>query len=109
MEALEDLVHEDAEALVERRFLGDTEDPSELVLERTRPVGVDVRGGQHDALAAPGEERLERGLVAGHHRLGAPAGITLGVEEIVIERRGREDLALLGGDGLEDARVHVTQ
>ena len=29
--------------------------------------------------------------------------VALGVEQVVVERRGGEDLALLGGDRLEDA------
>ena len=40
--ALEDLVDEDPEPLVDRRLLGNAEHSGELVLERTRPVGVDV-------------------------------------------------------------------
>ena len=41
--------------------------------------------------------------------LRAPAGVALGVEQVVVERRGGEDLPLLGGHGLEDARVDVAQ
>ena len=39
----------------------------------------------------------------------APAGVALGVEEVVVERRGGEDLSLLGGDRLEDPGVDVAQ
>ena len=109
MEPLEHLVHEDPEPLVDGRLLGDPEHPRELVLQRAGPVGVDVRRREHDAVAALGQERRERGLVAGGDRLGAPTLVALGVEQVVVERRGREDLALLRGDRLEQARVHVAQ
>ena len=109
VETLEHLMHQDPEALVDRRLLRDPEDARELVLQRTRSVRVDVRGGQHDAVAALGQERLERGLVARGDRLRAPAGVALGVEQVVVERGGGEDLALLGGDRLQDPRVDVAQ
>src|SRR3712207_6235880 len=64
VEALEHLVDEDPEALVERRLRGDPEHARELVLERAREVGLDVRRAQQQAVAAPGEERLERRLGA---------------------------------------------
>jgi hypothetical protein len=43
VEALEDLVDEDPEALVEGRLGRDPEDARELVLERAGQVGLDVR------------------------------------------------------------------
>ena len=107
--ALEHLVHEDPEALVQRRLLRDPEHPRELVLQRAGPVGVDVRGRQHHAVAAPGQERLQRRLVAGGDRLRAAARVALGVEQVVVQRRGLEDLPLLGGDRLQDPRVDVAQ
>src|SRR5690242_10262235 len=42
VEALEHLVDDDAEALVDGRLLRDAEDARELVLERAEPVGLDV-------------------------------------------------------------------
>src|SRR5436305_3611599 len=65
VEALEHLMDKDSEALVDRRLLGDAENPCELVLERTRPVGVDVRRRQHHPVAALGQEWFQRGLIPG--------------------------------------------
>ena len=50
--ALQDLVDEDAEALVHRRLARDPEDARELVLQRARPVGLDVGGAQQQPVAA---------------------------------------------------------
>ena len=102
-------MHEDPEALVERRLLRDPEHARELVLQRARPVGVDVRGRQHDAVAALRQERLERRLVASGDRLRAAPGVALGVEQVVVEHGRGEDLALLGRHRLEDPRVDVAQ
>src|SRR4051794_10107752 len=60
VEALQHLVDDDAEALVDRRLLGDPEDARELVLERAEAIGLDVRRGQEQAVAAARDERLER-------------------------------------------------
>ena len=49
---------EDPEALVERRLRRDPEDARELVLQRARPVGLDVRGREHQPVAAQRQERL---------------------------------------------------
>ena len=54
VEALEHLVDEDPEALVERRLRRDPEHARELVLERARPVGLDVARRQHEPVAAAG-------------------------------------------------------
>src|SRR5204863_6412760 len=56
VEALEHLVDGDAEALVDRRLLRDPEDARELVLERAQPVGLDVRGREHQPVAAARDE-----------------------------------------------------
>ena len=52
MVALQHLVDEDAEALVDRRLARDPEDARELVLQRARPVGLDVGRAQQQAVAA---------------------------------------------------------
>src|SRR3954449_13395025 len=78
MEALEHLVDQDSEPLSDRRLLGDAEDPRELVAQGTDPVGLDVGGRQHQAVAPARQEGLERGLVSGGDRLGAPALAALG-------------------------------
>ena len=64
VEALQHLVHDDPEALVDRRLLRDPEDARELVLERADPVGVDVGRRQHQPAAAARDERVERRLGA---------------------------------------------
>ena len=107
LEPLEHLVHHDPEPLVDRRLLRDPEHARELVLQRARPVGVDVGRGQHDSVTAHRQERLDRRVVARRHRLRPAPRIALGVEQIVVQRRRREDLALLGGHRLQDPRVHV--
>ena len=98
-------MHGDPEALVDGRLLRDPEDPRELVLQRARAVGLDVRCRQREPFAAPRQELLERRLVAGDDPLGADAGIALGVEQQVVQRRGQQDLALLGRRRLEDRGV----
>ena len=40
---------------------------------------------------------------------GAQALVALGVEQVLVERRGLEDLALLGGRGLQQPRVDLGQ
>ena len=107
MEALEHLVHDDPETLMDRRLLRDPEHPRELVLQGTGAVRVDVRRGQHHAVAARRQERLHRRIVPGHHRRRPPPGISFGIQQVVVERGRGEDLALLGGHGLQDPRVHV--
>ena len=62
MVALEHLVDDDPEALVQRRLARDPEDARELVLQRARPVRVDVRRAEQQPLAAARQERLERRL-----------------------------------------------
>src|SRR4029079_785463 len=69
VEALEDLVDEDPEALVDRRLPRNREDARELVLERAGPIEVDVRGRERQAVAPPGDELLERGLATRGHQL----------------------------------------
>jgi hypothetical protein len=99
VEALEHLVDEDPEALVERRLLRDAEDAGELVLQRAGPVGVDVRRAEQQPVAPLGEEGLQRRLGARRHRPGAELLVALGVEQVFVERARLEDLALLGGGG----------
>src|SRR5207248_2362223 len=96
VEPLQHLMDEDPEALVDGWLLGDPEDPRELVLQRARPVRVDIGGRKHHAVSALGQEWLERRLVASCDRLTATPSVPLGVEQIVVERGGGEDLALLG-------------
>ena len=50
------------------------------------PVGLDVGGGQHEALAAARQERLQRRLLARRDGRGAAALVALGVEQVVVER-----------------------
>ena len=98
MEALEDVVDEDAEALVDRRLLGDAEDARELVLQRAGQVEVEVGGREAErAVAAARQEGLQRGLLAGGDQL-APAAVALalGVEQVGVERGGVELGLLLG-------------
>ena len=102
-------MQEDPEALVDGRLLGDPKDARELVLERARAVGVDVRGGEDDAAAAQGQKWLQRRLVARGDHVRAATRVPLGVQQVVVERRGGEDLLLLGRHGLEDADVDVAQ
>ena len=106
MEALEHLVDDDAEALVDRLLLRDAEDAGELVLEGTGPVELDVGGGEREALAAAGQEGLERGLVARRDQLPpAPAALALGLLQVVVEGGGFErDALLLGGALREESR-----
>ncbi len=107
--ALEHLMHGDPEALVQGRLLRDPEHARELVAQRARAVGVDVGGRQQHAVAAHRQEALERGLVAGGDHVRAAAHVALGVEQVLVERRAREDLALVGRDRLLDPHVDVAQ
>src|SRR6185295_1686 len=75
--ALEHLVDEDPEALVERRLARDPEDARELVLQRARAVGLDVRRAEQQPVAAGWEEGLERGLLAGGDGARAGARVVL--------------------------------
>src|SRR5271154_7564853 len=87
--ALEDLVHGDTEALVERLRGGDAQDPRELVSQRAAAVGLDVRGRQRQANALARQEGPQRWLAR-------PADLRsrfLG-QQRVIERGALEDLAL---------------
>src|SRR6266545_1268222 len=98
MEALEDLVDDDPEALVDRRLLRDAEDAGELVLERTGLVERDVGGRERQALAASREEGLERRLVALLDQLAAPLCRALLVEQVGVQGGVVQGAALLGGD-----------
>ena len=109
MEALEHLVHHDAEALVDRRLLRDPEDARELVLERAQPVGLDVRGRQRQPVPPPRDERLERVVGPRADRLAAAGLVALGVEEVVVERGEHEHLALLGAGPLDEQLVDLGQ
>src|SRR3954451_8204717 len=95
VETLEHLVEDDAEALVDRRLLRDPEDARELVLERAEPVGLDVRGRQHHAIAAARDEAVECRLRATpEYRLGTTTLVARGVEQVLVERRLLKGLAL---------------
>src|SRR3954449_12245173 len=95
VEALENLVQEDPEALVDRRLLRDPEDARELVLQRADPVRLDVRGRQHQPVAAAGDERLQS-LAVGRRpdRVAAPALVALRVAQVLVERAQLEELRL---------------
>ena len=109
VEALEHLVDEDAEALVERRLGRDPEHARELVLQRARPVGLDVGGAEHQPVAAARQELLQRRLRALRDGPRAQLLVALGVEQVLVERGRLEDLALLGGGGLQQPRVDLRQ
>ena len=109
MEALQHLVDDDPEALVDGRLLRDPEDARELVLERADPVRVDVARGQHEAAAAAWDERIERGLGAVAVRRGAALRVTLGVAQPAVERRLLEDAALLGRRALDEDLVDLRE
>ena len=96
---------DDAEALVHGRLGRDPKDARELVLQRARPVGLDVRGREQQALAAHRQEGLQRRLVAGGDRHGSGARVALGVEDHLVERARLQDLALLAGRRLQDRSV----
>ena len=98
--ALEHLVDDDAEALVDGLHGGDAQHACELVTQRAAAVGVDVGGGQREADALARQERAERVLLAWRDRPTAPA-------ERVVERGGLEDLALQRRGGGEQPRVDV--
>src|SRR6187549_2915023 len=97
VEALEDVVDEDAEALVDRRLLRDAEDAGELVLERAGQVEVEVGGREAEpAVAAPRQEALQRGLVTGGDQAPPALALPFGVEQVGVERRGVQLGLLLG-------------
>ena len=103
VEALEHLVDEDPEALVERRLARDPQDARELVAQRAGAVGLDVGGREHEAVAAARQEGLERRLLARGEGAGAHARVGAGGEQRVVDRRALQDLALQrrdrGGQG----------
>ncbi len=115
--ALEHLVHDDAEALVDGLLGGDAQDARVLVAQRAAAVGVDVGGRQREADPAARQERPERVVLAGRDRPDASALVGPGVSplpilaagagERVVERGGLEDLALQRRGGGEQARVDV--
>jgi hypothetical protein len=107
--ALQHLVDDDAEALVNGLLGGDPQDARELVAQRAAAVGLDVRGGQRQADALARQERPERVLLAGDQRLSARAVVAVGVQQRLIERGGLEDLALQRRGGGEQAGVDVRQ
>ena len=78
---------EDPEALVERRLLRHPQHARELVAQRARAVGLDVRRRQREPVAAARQERLERRLGARRARRRAGAVVALGVEQQLVERR----------------------
>ena len=107
--ALEDLVDEDPEALVDRRLARDPEDARELVLQRARPVGLDVRGAQQQPVAARGRNGSSDGSARGGLR-GRAAAVALGVEQRVVERRRSRRISRCSGvSRLQQARVDVRQ
>ncbi len=69
--ALEHLVDDDPEALVDRLLGRDAQDAGELVAQRAAAVGLDVGGRQRQAVAAARQERHERVLLAKADRLHA--------------------------------------
>src|SRR3954447_14869261 len=106
VKALQHLVDDDSEPLIDRRLLRDAEDASELVLEGTRAVELDVGGRERQALAATRQERFEGRLVALGDQLPATLGRSLLVEEIGIEPGVAEGGALVGRDRLLEQVVH---
>src|SRR5204862_8301481 len=98
--ALQHLVDDDPEALVDGRLLGDAEDAGELVLERAGSVELDVRCRKRKALAASRQEGLERWLVALGDQLAPALGRALLVEQVRIETRVPQRGSLLRRDRL---------
>ena len=56
-----------------------------------------------------GRKRSSDGSSRAAITLRAAAHVALGVEQVLVERRAREDLALVGGDRLLDPDVDVAQ
>ena len=105
--ALEHLVHDDPEALVERRLLRDPEHPRELVLAAGRSGRCRCRRPTARRPSPRVGRNASSDGSSARHRRGPAARVALGVEQIVVQRRGREDLPLLGRHRLEDPRVDV--
>ena len=95
VEALQHLVDEDPESLVDRRLLRDREHPRELVLQRAGPVEVDVGGGQRQAVATAGDELLQRGLAPSGDQLAPRRQVALLADHVLVQRRRLERRALL--------------
>src|ERR1700704_5666874 len=104
MEALEDRVNGDAEALVQSLLGGDAQDARELVPQRAAAVGLDVRRRQRQADALARQERAERVLFAP-----VDPSVLRAARERLVERRGLQDLALHRRGGGEQARVYVRE
>ena len=64
---------------------------------------------QQQPVAAPRQERLQRRLVARRHGPRPQPLVALGVEQVVVQRAGLEDLPLLGRRRLQQARVDLRQ
>ena len=109
MEALQHLVHDDPEALVERRFAGDPQYARELVAQRAAQVALDVGGRQHEPVAAARQERRESRLLARGRRACARPRLAGAAQQQLIERRALEDLALKRRQGGAEPRVDVLE
>src|SRR3954469_14530466 len=107
MPPFQHLVDEDAETLIHRRLAWYAKYARELVLQRARPVGLDVGRAQHQPVAAAREERLQRRLRARRDRLLAQPLVALGIEQVVVQRARLEDLPLLRGGRSEQPRVDL--
>ena len=95
VKALQHLVDQDPEPLVDRRLLRDREHPRELVLERTGPVEVDVRRRERQAVAASRDELLQRRLAPRGDQIAASREVALLADHVLVERRRLERGALL--------------
>src|SRR4051794_25927841 len=73
------------------------------------PVGLDVRGRQHHALAAPWDETVERGLCATtEDGFGTAPLVARRVEQVLVERGLFKRLALFRGRNLQQQLVDLT-
>jgi hypothetical protein len=107
VEALEHLVDEDPKRWLSVGSLGIRKTRANLYFSgHVRYVSMSD-AGEHQPVAAAGEERLERRLGARRDRPRAQPLVALGVEQVLVERRRLEDLALLGGRGLQQPRVDL--
>ena len=87
----------------------DPEHARELVLQRAGAVGLDVRGAQHQPVAAVGQEASSDGSVRGATARARSFSSRSASSRYSSSALGLEDLALLGGGRLQQPRVDLRQ